>query len=110
MLEKETFTVARHYRLQVANIKDETNPLTLATPIAHRTRSRELSRKLADMPLGTPSKSNNISETQFGAKKYLWGNVPALDVLQLESNEGKTGWRPAHIVCRYVLVLVEYLC
>ncbi|KAK7937625.1 uncharacterized protein PG986_014493 [Apiospora aurea] len=24
----------------------------------------------------------------FGANKYLWGNVPALDVLQLESNEG----------------------
>ncbi|KPM34923.1 hypothetical protein AK830_g11652 [Neonectria ditissima] len=25
---------------------------------------------------------------QFGGKKYLWGNVPALDILQLESNEG----------------------
>ena len=27
--------------------------------------------------------------TIFGAKKYLWGNVPAYDVLQLSSNEGK---------------------
>lgn len=25
---------------------------------------------------------------QFGGKKYLWGNVPAFDVLQLGSNEG----------------------
>ena len=25
----------------------------------------------------------------FGAKKYLWGNVPAYDVIQLPSNEGK---------------------
>lgn len=24
---------------------------------------------------------------QFGAKKYLWGNVPALDILNLEDNE-----------------------
>ncbi|KEY75023.1 hypothetical protein S7711_01362 [Stachybotrys chartarum IBT 7711] len=24
----------------------------------------------------------------FGSKKFLWGNVPAFDVLQLESNEG----------------------
>jgi hypothetical protein len=25
---------------------------------------------------------------QFGGKKFLWGNIPALDVLQLGSNEG----------------------
>ena len=25
----------------------------------------------------------------YGAKKYLWGNIPAFDVLRLESNEGK---------------------
>ncbi|KAJ5761103.1 hypothetical protein N7520_008259 [Penicillium odoratum] len=25
----------------------------------------------------------------FGGKKYLWGNVPAFDVLKLESNEGE---------------------
>ncbi|ROT36821.1 hypothetical protein SODALDRAFT_298432 [Sodiomyces alkalinus F11] len=25
---------------------------------------------------------------QFGGKKYLWGNMPAFDVLNLESNEG----------------------
>lgn len=56
------FTVARHYQLEVTNTKDETNPLTLATPIAHRTRSRELARKLADMHLETPSKSNNASK------------------------------------------------
>jgi len=27
--------------------------------------------------------------TIFGAKKYLWGNVPAYDIMQLASNEGK---------------------
>ncbi|KAJ6014888.1 hypothetical protein N7540_009479 [Penicillium herquei] len=26
---------------------------------------------------------------QFGGQKYLWGNVPVFDILQLESNEGK---------------------
>ena len=26
----------------------------------------------------------------FGKKKYLWGNMPALDILQLQNNEGKT--------------------
>lgn len=26
--------------------------------------------------------------TSFGAKKYLWGNVPAIDVLKLDGNEG----------------------
>ncbi|PYI02943.1 hypothetical protein BO78DRAFT_432519 [Aspergillus sclerotiicarbonarius CBS 121057] len=57
------FTVARHYQLEVANTKDKTDPLTLTTPIAHRTRSRELGRQLAEMHLETPSKSNKISET-----------------------------------------------
>ncbi|EUC48557.1 hypothetical protein COCMIDRAFT_34040 [Bipolaris oryzae ATCC 44560] len=26
----------------------------------------------------------------FGNRKYLWGNIPALDILQLEDNEGRT--------------------
>ncbi|KAF3032330.1 hypothetical protein E8E12_003854 [Didymella heteroderae] len=26
----------------------------------------------------------------FGKKKYLWGNMPALDILQLQNNESKT--------------------
>jgi hypothetical protein len=26
--------------------------------------------------------------TQYGAKKYLWGNVPALDILNSKQNEG----------------------
>jgi hypothetical protein len=25
----------------------------------------------------------------FGAKKYLWGNIPAFDILKLGSNEGE---------------------
>ncbi|KFY35595.1 hypothetical protein V494_05774 [Pseudogymnoascus sp. VKM F-4513 (FW-928)] len=28
------------------------------------------------------------TQVQFGGTKYLWGNVPSLDVLQLRSNEG----------------------
>ncbi|KAJ5948566.1 hypothetical protein N7454_001873 [Penicillium verhagenii] len=36
-----------------------------------------------------PEFMGNGLSTQFGGKKYLWGNMPALDVLQLESNEGK---------------------
>lgn len=26
--------------------------------------------------------------TQYGANKYLWGNVPALDILNTKQNEG----------------------
>lgn len=26
--------------------------------------------------------------TTFGKRKFLWGNLPAVDVLQLRSNEG----------------------
>ncbi|KAL7657885.1 hypothetical protein ACMYSQ_004027 [Aspergillus niger] len=55
------FSIARHYQLEVTNTKDETDPLSLATPIAHRTRSRILSRRLAETHLETPSKSTNIS-------------------------------------------------
>lgn len=38
-------------------------------------------RKPAFVAVGSPM-------VVFGGKKYLWGNVPALDVLQLGSNEG----------------------
>jgi hypothetical protein len=34
----------------------------------------------------------------FGATKYLWGNIPAYDVLQLESNEGKNYARDLRIL------------
>lgn len=56
------FTIARHYQLEVISTKDEVDPRSLATPIAHRTRARVFSRKLADMYLETPSKSKNISD------------------------------------------------
>ncbi|PYH32997.1 uncharacterized protein BO87DRAFT_397993 [Aspergillus neoniger CBS 115656] len=55
------FSIARHYQLEVTNTKDDTDPLSLATPIAHRTRSRLLNRELAKDYLETPSKSTNIS-------------------------------------------------
>lgn len=32
--------------------------------------------------------SDHDSCAVFGGTKYLWGNVPAIDVLQLEKNEG----------------------
>ncbi|CAF3612824.1 unnamed protein product [Fusarium graminearum] len=35
-----------------------------------------------------PAFIGNMPTITFGGKKYLWGNVPALDVLQLGSNEG----------------------
>ncbi|KAF5234485.1 hypothetical protein FAUST_7573 [Fusarium austroamericanum] len=35
-----------------------------------------------------PAFFGNMPTITFGGKKYLWGNVPALDVLQLGSNEG----------------------
>ncbi|KAJ5063441.1 hypothetical protein J3E72DRAFT_413919, partial [Bipolaris maydis] len=34
--------------------------------------------------------SEGPSHAGFGNRKYLWGNMPALDILQLQSNEGKT--------------------
>ncbi|KKK20834.1 hypothetical protein ARAM_004716 [Aspergillus rambellii] len=36
---------------------------------------------------------------QFGAKKYLWGNVPAFDILRLGSNEGAEYGRGVSILC-----------
>lgn len=33
---------------------------------------------------------NNIAPfIPFGRSKFLWGNVPALDIINLEANEGK---------------------
>ncbi|PYH65241.1 uncharacterized protein BO88DRAFT_471623 [Aspergillus vadensis CBS 113365] len=57
------FTIARLYQLEVTNTKDEVDPRSLATPVAHRTRARVLSRKLANMYLATPTKSTNVSES-----------------------------------------------
>ncbi|KAL7804936.1 hypothetical protein V8C44DRAFT_369117 [Trichoderma aethiopicum] len=34
----------------------------------------------------------------FGAKKFLWGNVPAIDVLQLGSNEGDGYGKPLNLL------------
>jgi len=33
----------------------------------------------------TPSRKGH---NPFGGNKYLWGNTPAIDILQLERNEG----------------------
>lgn len=34
----------------------------------------------------------------FGQKKYLWGNVPALDILRLEANEGEYYGEPLSLL------------
>jgi hypothetical protein len=34
----------------------------------------------------------------FGGKKFLWGNVPALDVLRLDSNEGEKYQRQLNLL------------
>jgi len=36
----------------------------------------------------TGEASRNV-HNPFGSNKYLWGNVPAIDVLQLSLNEGE---------------------
>ncbi|KAI1122573.1 hypothetical protein F5Y10DRAFT_287042 [Nemania abortiva] len=36
----------------------------------------------------TPAFIGGLGHTIFGAPKYLWGNVPAIDVIQLNRNEG----------------------
>ncbi|KAI1950821.1 hypothetical protein LOZ12_001631 [Ophidiomyces ophidiicola] len=33
--------------------------------------------------------SMNLHVTQYGGSKYMWGNMPALNLLNLQSNEGK---------------------
>lgn len=35
----------------------------------------------------------------FGKKKYLWGNVPAFDMLRLDSNEGSDYNDNIRILC-----------
>lgn len=34
----------------------------------------------------------------FGGKKYLWGNVPAIDILQLDRNEGSECTADLHLL------------
>lgn len=34
----------------------------------------------------------------FGVKKFLWGNIPAIDVLQLGSNEGDGYKKPLNLL------------
>lgn len=34
----------------------------------------------------------------FGGNKYLWGNVPAIDVLQLAKNEGDSYDHDVHLL------------
>lgn len=41
-----------------------------------------------DLENRTPAFVRGGIGVTFGGKKYLWGNVPALDVLRLETNEG----------------------
>lgn len=36
----------------------------------------------------TPQQARNL-HNPFGETKYLWGNVPAVDVINLEHNEGR---------------------
>ncbi|KAI0379388.1 hypothetical protein F5Y04DRAFT_290284 [Hypomontagnella monticulosa] len=36
--------------------------------------------------------------TIFGTHKYLWGNVPAIDVIQLRKNEGEKFSGPLHVL------------
>ncbi|UKZ69119.1 uncharacterized protein TrAtP1_010132 [Trichoderma atroviride] len=38
------------------------------------------------------------SQVVFGGNKYLWGNVPAIDVLQLAKNEGSTYDQDVHLL------------
>lgn len=37
----------------------------------------------------TPKFVNDGQMVQYGGKKYIWGNVPAFDVVQLAKNEGE---------------------
>jgi hypothetical protein len=34
----------------------------------------------------------------FGKKKYLWGNVPALDIVRLSENEGERYEKPLNLL------------
>lgn len=44
-------------------------------------------REVRTPPWAVGTASTNSHNT-FGGGKYLWGNTPALDVLNLEQNEG----------------------
>ncbi|KAL7918083.1 hypothetical protein ACQKWADRAFT_324100 [Trichoderma austrokoningii] len=41
---------------------------------------------------------NRPLQTPFGGNKYLWGNVPAIDVLQLAKNEGGSYNHDVHLL------------
>ncbi|EAW12024.1 uncharacterized protein ACLA_007840 [Aspergillus clavatus NRRL 1] len=72
-LEEGSFAIARYYQLEVISTDNDIDPLAFTTPIAHRTRGRELSRRLANVHLETPSKSSKISKSldieEFGLEE-----------------------------------------
>lgn len=35
------------------------------------------------------TKEHEVGSTPFGGSQYMWGNMPALDLLKLDQNEGK---------------------
>jgi hypothetical protein len=39
-----------------------------------------------------------------GGKRYLWGNVPAIDLLRLEDNEGSSTTQDLHLLLAGVLL------
>ena len=38
--------------------------------------------------IGPDEEGSTIKMTSHGTQKYLWGNVPAIDVVNLQRNEG----------------------
>jgi hypothetical protein len=36
--------------------------------------------------------------SQFGIEKWLWGNTPSVDIIQLERNEGATYLQDLHVL------------
>lgn len=45
----------------------------------------------------------------FGGKKFLWGNMPAIDVLQLASNEGVVYKAPLRLLFAGMCSSLDYM-
>ncbi|OJD34037.1 mynd finger family protein [Diplodia corticola] len=57
-------------------------------------REQRKPRFVKDEPITTAAGSTS----PYGKKQYLWGNVPALDILHLSHNEGAAHTQPIHLL------------
>jgi hypothetical protein len=84
--------VAHLYYIHLSALRLRNNPLHLDLKVDVMPLGKINWRPAWDIEGRSPSWTSAAAATAlhnpFGGDKYLWGNMPAFDILQLEENEG----------------------